>query len=170
MNGNHAGIVLARVVDRHRVPEGRVGIEQVLGARGERNPLCRRRDGTHELSHGSPCLLHRSRRARAGTRRAASLGSLDGKKTEKGDDVLPLVEGRPGHLNRANDALLEVLRVLLHDDDALLQRILLVHLLLKLTSDETVGVPVIATENASAGRPSSRTAPEAETHQGSSLA
>jgi hypothetical protein len=63
------------------------------------------------------------------------------KKAEKGSDSLPLVKGRPGHLDGANDALLEVLRVLLHDDNGLLESVLLVDLLLELTGDERVGVP-----------------------------
>lgn len=64
-------------------------------------------------------------------------------------DVLPLVKGRPRHLDRANDALLKVLRVLLHDNDALLQGVLLVDLLLELVRDETVRVPVDPATSAS---------------------
>lgn len=62
---------------------------------------------------------------------------------------LPLIESLPRHLNGTDDTLLKVLRVLLHDDDALLERVLLVDLFLKLTSDQSVGVPEQSREQGS---------------------
>lgn len=44
VNGDDTGIVFAGVVDGHGVPERRVGVEKVLGARSERGPLGSRRD------------------------------------------------------------------------------------------------------------------------------
>jgi hypothetical protein len=118
VNGENGGVVLAGVVDRERVAERRVRVEEVLAPRGEGDPFGRRRDGPHQLSHRRPSLLNLRTRPR-----------------------IPLVVRLPRHLNRTNDAFLEVLRVLLHDDDALLKGVLLVNLLLKLTSNERVGVP-----------------------------
>lgn len=53
----------------------------------------------------------------------------------------PVVKGFPGRLDGAHDAFFEMLRVLLHDDDGLLERILFLHLLLKLAGNQAVGVP-----------------------------
>lgn len=63
-------------------------------------------------------------------------------RVERKEHALPFVKGRPGHLNSPNDTFLKVLRVLLHDDDTLLEGVLLVDLLLKLTGHKTVGVPI----------------------------
>lgn len=60
---------------------------------------------------------------------------------------LPFIKRRPSHLDGTNDSLFKMFRVLLHDDDALLQGILLVDLSLKLSSDEAVGVPDQVDEN-----------------------
>lgn len=68
-----------------------------------------RRQGTHALSEQLPSVLNGRRHAR-----------------------LPLVERLPSRLNRANNTLFKVCRVLLHDDNRLLQRVLLVDLLVKL--------------------------------------
>lgn len=57
MNRDDAWVVLSRVVDRHGVPQRSVGIEEILGARSERDPFGRGRHGAHELSHCSPGFL-----------------------------------------------------------------------------------------------------------------
>lgn len=90
-------VVLARVVDHVRVSKRSLGVEQVVGSRGKRDPFAVR----HELSHVdtklAPSLLNRG-----------------------GHPRLPLVEGRPCGLDGAHNAFLEMGRVLLHDDDGLL--------------------------------------------------
>ena len=67
-------------------------------------------------TEGTPGILNRSRHAR-----------------------LPLVKSLPGGLDGADDSFLEMSRILLHDDDGLLECILLVDLLVKLTDDGSIG-------------------------------
>ena len=62
---DNARVVLPGIIDGHRISERRVGVEEVLRSRGEGDPLGRRRDRSHHLTHRSPSFLNRSRRARA---------------------------------------------------------------------------------------------------------
>jgi len=68
----------------------------------------------------------------------------------------PVVERLPRRLERAHDALLEVRRVLLHDDDRLLQRVLLLDLLGELARDDHVGEPRVLLRRDRHGRVLSR--------------
>jgi len=52
---------------------------------------------------------------------------------------LPLIESLPGGLDGADDSFLEMSRILLHDNDGLLECILLIDLLVKLTNDSNIG-------------------------------
>ena len=52
---------------------------------------------------------------------------------------LPLVKSLPGGLDGADDSFLEMSRILLHDDDGLLECILFIDLLVKLTDDGNIG-------------------------------
>lgn len=115
VNGLDRRVVLAGVVDQVRVPQGSLGVEQVVGSSGKGDPFTVGHQLGHVDAQGSPGLLN------AG-----------------GHSRLPFVKGLPGGLNGPNDAFLEVGRVLLHDDDGLLQGVLLVDLLLQLPVDSQV--------------------------------
>ena len=65
VDGDDTGVVLAGVVDGHGVAKRSVGVEEVLGARGEGGPLGSRGDRAHELPHGAPSLLNLRRSASA---------------------------------------------------------------------------------------------------------
>ena len=67
-------------------------------------------------TEGTPSILNRSRHAR-----------------------LPLVKSLPGGLDGADDSFLEMSRILLHDNDGLLECILFVNLLMELTNDGKIG-------------------------------
>ena len=68
---------------------------------------------------GTPSVLNRSRHAR-----------------------LPLVKSLPGRLDRADNSL-KMCQILLHDNDGLLECVLFINLLMKLTNDGKIGyVPV----------------------------
>ena len=56
----------------------------------------------------------------------------------RGHARLPLVECLPGRLDGADDSLLKVGRILLHDDDRFLKSIFLVDLLVQLTYDSKI--------------------------------
>ncbi len=129
VDGDDRGVVLARVVDGLGVAERGVGVEEVVGACGEGDPLRVGLEGAHLDAEAEPGVLDLGRHASG-----------------------PLVEGLPGGLDGANDALLKVGRVLLHDDDRLLQRVLLVDLALELAEDLLVGgVGVLASRDAHGG-------------------
>lgn len=116
MHSDYRRILFARVVDGLRIPEWRIRIEKVIRAGRKGNPLVIRRDGGHVRTEATPSILDRSRHAR-----------------------LPLVESLPGGLDGADDSFLEMSRILLHDNDGLLECILLIDLLVKLTDDSDVG-------------------------------
>ena len=67
-------------------------------------------------TEGTPSILNRSRHA-----------------------GLPLVKRLPGGLDGADDSFLKMSRILLHDNDGLLESILFVDLLMELTNDGKVG-------------------------------
>jgi hypothetical protein len=67
-------------------------------------------------TEGTPCILNRNRHAR-----------------------LPLVKSLPGRLDGADDSFLKMSRILLHDNDGLLECILFVDLLMELTNDGKIG-------------------------------
>jgi len=67
-------------------------------------------------TEGTPSILNRSRHAR-----------------------LPLVKSLPGRLDGADDSFLKMSRILLHDDDGLLKRILFSDLLMELTDNGKIG-------------------------------
>ena len=145
MNRNDTRILLSRIIDRHRVPKGRVRVEKILRSRSECNPFCRGSDGSHHLAHGSPSFSRLDRSAGAGVKEMEKFNQSS-RRGEQNENSLPFVEGRPGHLDCAYNSLLEMLRVLLHDDDTLLKSIFLVDLLLELSCDQTVRVPVQETQ------------------------
>ncbi len=129
MDGDDRGVVLAGVVDGLGVAERGVGVEEVVGTGGKGDPLGVGLERAHLDAEAEPGVLNLGRHA-AG----------------------PLVEGLPSALDTANDALLEVGRVLLHDDDGLLESVLLVDLALELTEDLLVGsVGVLAGSDAHGG-------------------
>jgi hypothetical protein len=105
-------VVLAGVINVVGASERSLGVEQVVGSSGKRDPL----SVGHELRHVdtklSPSVLDRARHSR-----------------------LPLVESGPGRLDGSNDSFFKVSRVLLHDDDGFLERVLLGNLLLELLQD-----------------------------------
>lgn len=113
---NDGRILFAWVVDGLRIPERRIRVEEVVRARRKGNPLMIGGDGGHIDAKGTPSILHRGRHSR-----------------------LPLVKGLPGRLDGADNSLLEMSRILLHDDDGLLECILLIDLLVKLTNDGKIG-------------------------------
>lgn len=106
------GVVLAWVVDVVGRSKRGLGVEQVVGSSSEGDPL----SVGHELRHVDTELPP---------------GVLDTGR----HSGLPFVKGRPGRLDGSNDSLFEVSRVLLHDDDGLLERVLLGDLLLELLQD-----------------------------------
>lgn len=116
VNGDDRRVVLAGVVDRLGVAKRSVGVEEVVGTGGESDPLRVGLERTHLNAQAEPGVLNVS-----------------------GHATGPLVKGLPSALDAANDALLKVGRVLLHDDDGLLKSILLVDLALELTEDLLVG-------------------------------
>ena len=105
-------VLLSWVVDHVRVSERGLWVEQVVRSGSERDPLSVGHELRHVDTELSPSLLDRRRHSR-----------------------LPLVEGRPSRLNGSDDTLFKVSRVLLHDDDGLLERVLLGNLLLELLQD-----------------------------------
>lgn len=116
VDGDDRGIVLAGVIDRLGVTKGRVGVEKVVGPRGESDPFRVGLETTHGDAEAEPGVLDLGAHA-AG----------------------PLVKSLPSGLDAADDALFEMGRVLLHDDDRLLQSILFLDLTLKLAVDGRVG-------------------------------
>lgn len=97
-------VVLARVVDVLRVAKRRLRVEQVVGPGGEGDPLGVGLDRLHLDAHQLPRLLDLRRHAAMVSACSWSDDSPAG----------PVVERLPGGLERADDALLEVRRVLLH--------------------------------------------------------
>jgi hypothetical protein len=112
VDGGDGRVVLAGVVNVVGASERSLGVEQVVRSSSERDPFSVGHELRHVDTELSPSVLDRGRHSR-----------------------LPLVEGGPGGLDGSNDALLEVSRVLLHDDDGLLERVLLGDLLLELLQD-----------------------------------
>ncbi len=129
VNGDDRGVVLAGVVDGLGVAKRCVRVEEVVGTGGESDPLGVGLERTHLDAKAEPGVLDLSRHASG-----------------------PLVESLPSTLDAANDALLKVGRVLLHDDDRLLESVLLVDLALELTEDLLVSsVRVLASSDAHGG-------------------
>jgi hypothetical protein len=106
------GVVLSRVIDVVGRSERSLGVEQVVGSSSERDPLSVRHELRHVDTELPPGVLDRGRHS-----------------------GLPFVKGGPGRLDGSNNSLFEVSRVLLHDDDGLLERVLLGDLLLELLQD-----------------------------------
>lgn len=115
VHGLDGRIVSARPLDMVNLAQGRVGLEQMVRTGGKGDPLLLGRDGRHGGSHVLPRLLNGDRGPR-----------------------LPFVKGGPGRLDGANDALLEMGRVGLHDDDGFLKVVLLVDLPTELAHDVLV--------------------------------
>lgn len=113
---NDRGILLAWVVDRLGVAQRRVRVEQVVRARGKGDPLSVGLQAAHVHTETEPGVLDLSRHAAA-----------------------PFVKGLPGALDAAHNGLFKVSRVLLHNNDALLQSILLIDLALELDRHSLVG-------------------------------
>ena len=109
VNGNDAWVVLARVVDGVGVSQGGLWVEEVVGSSGKRDPLSVGQELGHVDTELSPRFLNRGRHS-----------------------GLPFVESRPGRLDGSDDTFLKVSRVLLHDNNRLLESILLLNLLLQL--------------------------------------
>ena len=129
VNGDDRRVVLAGVVDGLGVAERSVGVEQVVGTGGESNPLGVGLERTHLDAKAEPSVLN--------------LG---------GHAAGPLVESLPSTLDAANNTLLKVGGVLLHDNDGFLKSVLLVDLTLELTEDLLVGsVRVFAGSDAHGG-------------------
>ena len=129
VNGNDRGVLLTGVVDRLGVSERSVRVKKVVRASSEGDPLRVGLEAAHLNTEAEPSVLDLSRHPAA-----------------------PLVEGLPSALNAANDTLLKVGRVLLHDDDALLEGVLFVDLALELAEDSLVGaVRVLASSDAHGG-------------------
>ena len=105
MSGLFLASSICRFCTHVGVPQGSLGVQQVVASGGERDPLSFGNDLSHGDTHVPPSLLDRG-----------------------GHPRLPLVESLPSRLDRSDDTLLEVSRVLLHDDDRLLQGVLLVDL------------------------------------------
>lgn len=105
VDGLNRGVVLAGVVDQVGVPQGSLRVEQVVGSSSESDPFTVRHELGHVDTQSSPSLLDTG-----------------------GHSGLPFVESLPSGLDGSNDAFFEVGRVLLHDDDGLLQGVLLVDL------------------------------------------
>lgn len=105
VNGGDRGVALARVVDQIKVTQRSLGVKQVVRPSSEGDPLAVRHELSHVNAELSPGLLDRS-----------------------GHSALPLVKGSPSGLDGANDTLLEVGGVLLHDDDGFLEGVFLVDL------------------------------------------
>jgi len=106
------GVVFAGVVNVVGASERSLGVEQVVGSSSEGDPLSVGHELRHVDTELSPSVLDRGRHS-----------------------GLPFVKGGPGRLDGSDDTLLEVSRVLLHDDDGLLERVLLGNLLLELLQD-----------------------------------
>src|SRR6202012_5253317 len=96
-------ILLAWVDDGFRIPKRCIRVEEVIRAGRKGYSLVIRGDGCHMNTKGAPSVLDRSRHAR-----------------------LPLVKGLPGRLDGANDSFLKMRRILLHDNDGLLECILFI--------------------------------------------
>lgn len=87
----------------------------MIGSGSESNPFSVRHELGHVDTQGLPGFLNTD-----------------------GHSSLPFVESLPSGLNGSNDALFEVSRVLLHDDDGFLQSVLFVDLPLQLPVDSQV--------------------------------
>ena len=109
-------ILLAWVVDGLRIPKRCIRVEEVIRAGRKGYPFMVRGDGGHMNAKGTPSVLNRSRHAR-----------------------LPLVKSLPGRLDRADNSLLKMCRILLHDNDGLLECVLFINLLMELTNDGKIG-------------------------------
>ena len=94
----HALVRLRRVLDRLRVAERRLRVEQVVRACSEFDPLAVGCEGGHGNAQRAPRLLYGFTHSR-----------------------LPFFERLPGRLNGADDALFKVSRALLHDNNTLLK-------------------------------------------------
>lgn len=116
VHGNDRGVLLAGVVDRLGVTQRRVGVEQVVRARGKGDPLGIGLEAAHVHTQTEPRVLNLSRHAAA-----------------------PFVKRLPGALDAAHNGLFKVSRILLHDNDALLQSILFIDLALQLDRHSLVG-------------------------------
>lgn len=115
VDGLDGRVVLAGVVDQVGVPQGSLGVEQVIRSGSESDPFSVR----HELRH-------------------VDTQSLPGFLNTDGHSRLPFVESLPSGLDGSNDAFFEMSRVLLHDDNGLLQGVLFVDLPLQLPVDSQV--------------------------------
>ena len=116
MHWDDRRIELAWIVDGLRIPKRCIGIEEMIGAGRKRYPLVIRGDRGHMRTERTPSILNRSRHAR-----------------------LPFVKSLPGRLDGADDSFLKMSRILLHDNDRLLECVLFVDLLMELTNDGKIG-------------------------------
>ncbi len=116
VHGVHAGVVLERVGDDVGVAQGSIGVEEVVAARGELDPLAIGLDGGHV--GGEPA--------------EEGLAGRNGAR-------LPFVECGPGRLDSLHDAFFEMGAVLLHHDDGLLEEVLLEDLTLELAMNGGIG-------------------------------
>src|SRR6266849_6464887 len=116
MHSDDGRIVLAWIVDGLRIPKRCIGIKKMIRAGGKGYPLVIRWNRSHMNTEGRPSVLNRSRHAR-----------------------LPLVKSLPGRLNGADDSFLKMSRILLHDNDGLLECILFVDLFMELTNHGKIG-------------------------------
>lgn len=116
MDRNDRGVIFSWIVDRLGVAERCVRIKEVITASSKCDPFRVRLQATHLDTKAQPSILNLGRHTSA-----------------------PLIEGLPSALDRANNALLKMGTVLLHDNDALLQSVFFVHLTLQLAEDGHVG-------------------------------
>jgi len=116
VDGHDAGVGFGGIRDVLGIPKRRVWIQEMVTARGERDPFVVWCEGGKV--RGKP-----------------PEGLLDG----QGCTGLPFFKCLPGGLERTHDAFLKVGRVLLHDNDRFLEEVFLVDLFLELAGDGLVG-------------------------------
>ena len=108
-------IILAWIVDSRRIPKWCIGVKKMIRAGRKGYPLFIRGNRGHMNTKRSPCILNRNRHAR-----------------------LPLVKSLPGRLDGADDSLLKMSRILLHNDDGLLEGILFIDLFIELKNNHEI--------------------------------
>lgn len=108
VNGDDTGVLLGRILDMFGVTKRGVGIKKMVGTSGKGDPFTVGCKGRKVLTESAPGILDAD-----------------------GHAGLPLIKCLPGGLEGTNNTLFEVSRVLLHDDDRLLESVLLVNLVMK---------------------------------------